>query len=225
MSFNDRTQAAELLAQKLSQYRGKHPLVLGIPRGAVPMSRVIADYLEGDLDVVLVHKIGAPENPEFALGSVSEFGTIHLSEAIRLYEISSEYVDTAARNEIGRLKERRQSYSPVHPPRSPKDRVVIIVDDGIATGSTMFAAIRAIRSQGAQKIIVAAPVASPRVMEALEYEADEVVVLETPEYFFSISQFYEEFTQVSDEEVLQILSEVREKKAPPPPVSSRKKAA
>ena len=184
----------------------ERPLVLGIPRGAMPMARVLADRLGGDLDVVLVHKIGAPDNPEFAIGSISEFGSIYLSESVRLYGYSMRQIDAIAHNEATMLKERRAAYSPIRPAICPTGRTVIIVDDGIATGSTMLAAIRAVRGQNPRRIIVTAPVASPQALHFLKREADETIVLDAPEDFFAISQFYEEFDPVSDEEVINILS-------------------
>jgi predicted phosphoribosyltransferase len=207
MYYKDRAQAGEMLAEKLVQFKGKNPLVLGIPRGSVPMAKIISDHLDGDLDVVLVHKIGAPGNPEFAIGSVSEFGTIYESEAVQLYSINPNFIQDAAAEEVSKLKSRRQTYSPIRPPISPKDRHVIIVDDGIATGSTMLAAIRAIKSQDPKQIIVAAPVASPRCIDLLGSEADQLIILDLPDDFFAISQFYEDFPQVEDQEVIQILSD------------------
>lgn len=172
------------------------------------MAAALADSLGGDLDVVLVHKIGAPGNPEYAIGSVSEFGTTYIrEEERRIYPIAE--TDEIALEEIEKLKQRRKTYSPIHPPIPPHGRTVIIVDDGIATGSTMLAAIRAVRTQTPAKIIVAAPVASPRAVELLEPEADEIVVLDTPEEFYAISQFYEDFPQVTDDEVFKILSKAR----------------
>ena len=170
------------------------------------MAQLLADKLGGDFDVVLVHKIGAPDNPEFAIGSVSEFGNIFLNESAKLYRYAMDQIDEIAQNELKRLKKRRQQYSPIRPAVSPKDRIVIIVDDGIATGATMLAAIRAIRGQKPSKIVVASPVATPHVMDQLRSEADDVVVLDTPEDFFAISQFYEEFEQVTDDEVMDILT-------------------
>lgn len=228
MIFYDRTQAATLIAQKLIHYRNKNPLILGIPRGAMPMASMIAKKLGGEFDVVLVHKIGAPENPEFAIGSVSEFGQTLLSnslaESAEFYGVSPESIKKSAQNEIAKLKQRRQSYSPIRPPIDPKDRIVIIVDDGIATGSTMLAAIRAVRSQNPRKIVVAAPVASPRTLELLKAEVNELVILETPEDFFSISQFYENFPQVSDDEVFEILSSEKAKEVHRTRVPVHKKA-
>jgi len=206
MYFKSRIQAAQSLAEALEKYRGSHPLVLAIPRGGIPLGKVIADQLEGDLDVVLVHKIGAPENPEFAVGSVSEFGTLYISEAARLYGIPLESLEQTAQSELEKLKRRRESYSPIRPPINPEGRVAILVDDGIATGATMLAAVRAIRSKMPHRIVVASPVVSPEAANTLRQEADEVITLAIPEHFFSISQFYEEFPQVSDEEVLHILA-------------------
>jgi predicted phosphoribosyltransferase len=206
MIFRDRTQASELLADRLKEYRAENPLVLAIPRGAVPMARLIADRLHGELDVVLVHKTGAPGNPEFAIGSVSEFGTVYRSDAVESYHIPKEFIEAAEAREIAKLRMRRASYSPVRPPVSPQGRLVIIVDDGIATGSTMLAAVRAMRDQAPERVIVASPVASMDATIALRQEADEVVVLDIPASFYAISEFYESFPQVSDEEVLQTLS-------------------
>jgi predicted phosphoribosyltransferase len=207
--FHSRFEAAERLAKALSEYRGKNPLILGIPRGAVPMAKKIADSLQGELDVVLVHKIGAPLNPEFAVGSVSEFGKIYRSESLSESTVPPGYIEKAAQTEIARLKLRRLTYSPVRSPVNPKNRIVIIVDDGIATGSTVLAAIHAIRDQSPQKLIVAAPVGSPRTLDRLQAEVDHLVILETPTEFMSISQFYDEFPQVTDEEVLQALADTK----------------
>jgi predicted phosphoribosyltransferase len=212
--FRDRTEAAHLLADRLEWAQGKNPLILAIPRGAVPMGRIVADRLQGDLDVVLVHKIGAPYNPEYAIGSVSEFGKIHRSPVWAESGASEADFATAAKNEIERLSQRRKLYSPHLSPTSPQGKIVIIVDDGIATGSTMVAAVRAIRAMNPLKIVVAAPVAAPGAVRTLEKEADELCVLDTPEDFYSISQFYANFDQVTDEEVLGILSQgVRQRRA------------
>lgn len=205
MVFKDRKEAAEQLAKKLATLKGKNPLVLAVPRGGLPLGEIIAERLEGDLDVVLVHKIGAPGNPEYAIGSVSEFGTIYRTGPSE-FGSHSDYINAQARVEIERLKRRRKSYSPVRPPLSAQGRVVVIVDDGIATGSTLLAAVRAIRAQSPQKLIVAAPVTSNNAAELLTPEIDELVVLDIPEHFYAISQFYDSFPQVPDEEAIQILT-------------------
>jgi predicted phosphoribosyltransferase len=205
-NFRDRLHAADFLLKRLNHFQGKNPLVLGIPRGSVPMAGYLAEKLGGDLDVVLVHKVGAPENPEFAVGSVSEFGDLYRSEAVSLFNLPSGYLEKTAHAEMVRLKNRRATYSPIRAPLSPKNRTVLIVDDGIATGSTMLAAIRAIRAQKPERIVIVSPVASKSALELIQQEADEVLVLEAPEEFFSVSQFYEVFPQVKDEEVIDVLS-------------------
>lgn len=207
MFFRDREEAAELLGRQLLSYKGMKPLVLAVPRGAVPMAKMIADRLDGDLDVVLVHKIGAPENPEYAIGSVSENGEIMLGYGAS--GVSQEYIARVAQDEMQRLRERRKTYTAVRPRLSPKGRIVIIVDDGVATGSTLLAAIKAVRTEGPDKIIAAVGVAPPDTARRLKREADELVVLDTPEPFFAVGHFFEDFRQVTDEEVIRALSSGR----------------
>ncbi|MGK5086472.1 phosphoribosyltransferase family protein [Bdellovibrionota bacterium FG-2] len=210
MIFSNRENAARLLVHKLNKFRNKQPIVLAIPRGAVPMGKLIADELRCDFDVVLVRKIGAPDNPEFAIGAVSEFGNTYLSEARDLYGYSDEYLQRAVAQEMKTIKKRRAWYTPMRQPVSPSGRTVIIIDDGIATGATMLAAVRSVRNQKAKCIIVAAPVASQEAAKMLGKEADEVIFLDVPRNLRAISQFYEEFPEVSDEEVAMILSSPRE---------------
>lgn len=201
MPFRNRDEAAEQLADALSAYAGRDPLVLAIPRGAVPMGRIIADRLDGELDVVLVSKIGAPGNPEFAIGAVSEDGDVHLTEAARRYEIDQEYIDAEVEKEVAELRARRERYTPVRAPIDPEGRVCIVVDDGIATGSTMEAAIRALRGQGAEAVVAAVAVAPPETAERMRAEVDELVALETPAEFYAVGQFFREFGQVTNDEV------------------------
>lgn len=206
MRFKNREEAAGLMAKRLAKFQKERPLVLGIPRGAVVMAKEIAERLEGDLDVVLAHKLGAPGDPEYAIGSVSEFGAIFKRDAVEFFEIPESYLESEAQSELEKLKKRRAQYSPIHPPIDPQDRTVIIVDDGIATGATMLAAISAVRSRSPKRVIVAAPVASPSAAEILRLAADETVFLDTPTPFYSISQFYDDFSQVTDEDVIEALS-------------------
>lgn len=209
-NFTDRSQAAYQLAQRLAQYSNEHPLVLGIPRGGVPIANIIATQLKGDLDVILVHKISTPDHPEFAIGSVSEFGSIFTSESNKYLDISPNEINRLAQAELARLKWRRQSYSPVRAPISPENRTVIIVDDGVATGATMIAAVRAVRGQNPKRVIIATPIISPRTVSLFQTEVDDLVYLKMPDEFVSISQFYDDFSQVSDEEILAILSGFKE---------------
>jgi predicted phosphoribosyltransferase len=208
MAFQSRLEAAERLAQQLARYRSHKPLVLGIPRGAVPMARVIADALEGDLDVVLVHKLRAPDQPEFAIGSVSESGHVYVSELAERYGIPAAYIEREVESQLADLRHRRALYTPVRPPIPPRGRIVIVVDDGVATGWTMIAALRAVRALSPQRLIAALGVAPAEAIEKMEKETDEVCCLECPEYFYAVGQFFEEFPQVTDDEVIEQLKRV-----------------
>ena len=198
--FRDRDEAAEQIAQELAAYHGANPLVLAIPRGGVPMGRILADRLEGELDIVLVHKLGAPGNPEYAIGSVDESGHVALTFAARQYGIEQDYIDGERDRQLDNIHQRRERYG--RPPVDAKGRVAILVDDGIATGSTLLAAMRYVRAQQPEKLIVAVGVAPPETAERIGKEADEMVCLQTPESFRAVGQFYENFRQVSDEEVI-----------------------
>ncbi|HVW67265.1 MAG TPA: phosphoribosyltransferase family protein [Candidatus Peribacteraceae bacterium] len=202
MNFHDRLDAAAQLLSKLVLYKKAHPLVLGIPRGAVVMAKHIADGLNGDLDVVLVRKIGAPGNPEYAVGSVDESG--HVTETAPGI-VDSGYLDAKADEELRVIRNRRILYTPVRPPIDPKNRTVIIVDDGIATGSTMRAAVHFVRAHQPERVIVAAPVIAPDTLPMLREAADDVIFVEAPENFMAVAQFYDEFPQVTDEEVVELL--------------------
>lgn len=211
MLFRDRQEAAYLLAEKLSKYRGQNPLVLAIPRGAVPMGRIIADAMGGELDVVLVHKLGAPGNPEFAIGSVSESGDLYLSDAARTMGISAAHIEQEIRDQKETLRRRREMYTPVRPPLDPSNRIVIVVDNGIATGATMIAALRSVRAKRPAKLIGAVAVAPPETLERMAKEADEVVYLAAPPNFYAVGQFFVDFSQVTDDEVVQLLKRTPKK--------------
>ena len=213
MPFRNRDEAARRLVDQLAEYRGRHPLVLGIPRGAVPMAEIIAEALGGDLDVVLVHKLGAPGQPELAIGSVDEGGAVYRGAYVRELGISEEEIAREARAQLAVLRQRRARYTPVHPPIDPAGRLVIVVDDGIATGSTMIAALHAVRARKPETLIAAAGVAPREVFKLIEKEADAVVCLETPALFYAVGQFFEEFPQVTDEEVMAILQRSRTQSA------------
>lgn len=208
MLFLDRKDAATKLAEQLSQYRGLHPLVLAIPRGAVPMAKIIADALDGEVDVVLVRKLRAPANPEFAIGAVDETGWIYLAEYAERVAGGQQYIESETAAQLEVMRQRRAIYTPVRPPLDPTGRIVIVVDDGLATGSTMIAALHALRAKHPQKLICAVPVAPPDTLAKVTPYADKVVCLTAPEQFYAVGQFYQSFPQVSDEEVIALLGEV-----------------
>lgn len=206
--FRDRIDAASRLAERLKPYRGKNPLVLAIPRGAVPMAKIIADELEGELDVVLVRKLRAPNQPELAIGSVNEGGWTFIADYAELYGASHDYIETEKRLQLETIRKRRAQYTPIRPPIDPTGRIVIVIDDGLATGATMISALHGLRTMKLTKLICAVPVAPPDTLDKVADMADEVVCLEAPEYFQAVGQFYQDFPQVDDDEVIEILKEV-----------------
>lgn len=209
MRFENREAAARLLAGKLAKYRGQHPLILAIPRGAVPMGRILAEELDGELDVVLVRKIGAPGNPELAVGSVDEDGEIVVSDWARDYGIPRSYIDSEARNQLAVLRERRKRYTPDRPPIDPAGRVAIVLDDGVATGSTLLSALHLARAKGPRKLVAAMAVAPPETLEKLARVADEVICLAIPDPFYAVGLYFIDFSEVSDAEVVAALKDHR----------------
>ena len=208
MIFRNREHAAVLLAEKLGKYKGKNPLVLGIPRGAVPMAKVIAIALKGEVDVVLVHKLGAPSQPELAMGAVDEKGRVYLTEVVREWRISPECIAREKDEQKAALRRRRAQYTPFRSPIDPSGRIVIVVDDGTATGATMIAALRSVRGQNPEKLIGAVGVAPFSTLERIRRHADEVVCLDVPSEFCAVGEFFEDFSQVTDEDVIAILGEL-----------------
>ncbi len=203
--FRDRIDAAQQLADRLKNYRGKHALILAIPRGAVPMAKIIADQLGAELDVVLVRKLRAPQQPELAIGSVDESGWTYLADYARAYGGTADYIETEKRDQMATLRQRRAQYTPIRPPISPVGRIVIVIDDGLATGATMISALHGLRATKPAKLICAVPVSPPETLAKVAELADEVVCLEAPDFFQAVGQFYRHFPQVDDDEVIEIL--------------------
>lgn len=204
--FNNRFDAAQRLGGALLRYRGQHPLILGIPRGAVSMARHIARQLEGEVDVVLVRKLRSPYNAELALGAVDETGWMYVGDYAARYGGTPEYLQQEKARQLEVMQQRRRQYTPIRPPFDPAGRMVIVVDDGLATGSTMIAALHALRARSPARLICAVPVAPPDTVEKVSAYCDDMVCLEAPWNFQAVGQFYQDFPQVSDEEVIAALA-------------------
>ncbi len=200
--FKDRLDAARQLSKALKKYEGQNPLILAIPRGAVPMSAWIADVLHGQMDVVLVRKLRAPLQPEVAIGAVDETGRAYLSPCAATLGIDPQYVKDEIKLQMKTLKARRQQYSQIRAPIPVQGRVVIVVDDGLATGATMMSALKAVRQHHPQRLVCAIPVASPDALAQIKPLADETVCLHAPEDFMAVAQFYQQFPQVDDAQVM-----------------------
>ncbi|MEJ8837299.1 phosphoribosyltransferase [Ramlibacter sp. AN1133] len=211
--FRDRQQAAERLADALAPLRGTHPLVLAIPRGAVPIGAVLAQRLAGDLDLVLVRKLHAPGSPEFAVGAVDEAGWTYVAPHAAAVGATAAYLEEQKEDQLQELARRRQLYTPGRGPADAAGRVVIVVDDGLATGATMVAALHAVRERGPARLVCAVPVASPDAVRLVGKYCDEVVCLAAPAGFAAVGQFYASFPQLEDDEVIALLAAAR----PSPP--------
>jgi predicted phosphoribosyltransferase len=203
--FKDRMDAARQLVTHLKKYQGQNPLVLAIPRGAVPMGAWMAQALNGQLDVVLVRKLRAPFQPEVAIGAVDETGLAYLSPYAATLDLDPQYVKDEIKLQMRTIKARRKQYSLTRAPVEVKGRVVIVVDDGLATGATMMSALKATRQKQPSHLVCAIPVASPDALAKIKPMADETVCLSAPEDFMAVAQFYRQFPQVDDEQVLVVL--------------------
>ncbi len=215
MPFRNRADAGRRLAAALAGYKNERPVVLALPRGGVPVAAEIAAALNAPLDLVLVRKLGVPVQPELAMGAVVDGSApiiVRNEDVIRLTGVSEEEVQAVCAEELAEIERRRQRYLGTRARVDPAGRVAIVVDDGIATGATTRAALRALRLRGPKKLILAVPVAPTETLAAMREEADEVVCLEDYADFGAIGFFYSDFRQTSDSEVIAALA-----RFPPPP--------
>ena len=214
MIYKNRSDAGKRLARKLAYYQSQDPLILALPRGGLPVAAEIARALNAPLDLVFVRKLGAPGRPELAMGAVIDGPkpyVVRNEDVLSFLPLSEEEFKRICDRELAEIERRRALYLKDRSRADPKDRVVIVVDDGVATGATTRAALRAIRKRSPKKLILAVPVAPPGTLARLEGEADKIVCLQSHEPFYAIGLYYADFHQVSDKEVTDILS-----KAPAP---------
>ncbi len=209
MVFTDRRDAGRHLAAALDHLRDQDPLVLAVPRGGVVVGREVADRLGAPLEVIVPRKLRAPYNPELAIGAVAEGGAAVLDEMA--HGVSAAYLEQETEAQRAEIARRVEAYRGGRPLPSLAGRTVIVLDDGIATGATLIAALRAVRALAPAHLVAAVPVAPPESVARMAKEADEVVCLSAPEFFQAVGQFYEDFTQVDDAEVVALLSEGRKK--------------
>ncbi|TQF27974.1 phosphoribosyltransferase [Bradyrhizobium sp. UNPF46] len=208
MLFQDREDAGRQLARALVKYRSRHPVILALPRGGVPVAAEVAERLEAPLDLVIVRKIGVPMQPELAMGAVVD-GTqpliVRNQDVIELAGVSEDAFDAVCKEELAEIERRRERYLGDRVRSEIKGQTAIIVDDGIATGATTLAAIRALRKREPKELVLAVPVAPLESLQRLHGEVDAIVCLDTPRDFGAIGYYYRDFLQVGDEEVIAIL--------------------
>jgi putative phosphoribosyl transferase len=209
--FEDREDAGRALAKALAEHRGAaDSIVLALPRGGVPVAFEIAQGLDLPLDVLVVRKLGLPSQPELAMGAIASGGAIVLNEdVLRFLPGRREDLEQVRRHEQAELERREREYRGDRPPLEMAGRVGILVDDGLATGATMEAAVQALRAIRAKRVVVAVPVASVQARDRIAAVADEVVCLEMPPYFSAVGQWYRNFDQTSDAEVEDLLAKAR----------------
>jgi putative phosphoribosyl transferase len=209
MIFEDRSNAGRSLVKALAAYKGRSAVVLALPRGGVPVAAEVAAALDAPLDLILVRKIGVPTQPELAMGAVVDGAApiiVRNEEVIELSGTTAEEFDAACASELAEIERRRKQYIGNRSRAEITGRIVIVIDDGIATGATTRAALQAIRNRKPKELVLAVPVAPPDTVTKLRREVDTLICLETPELFGAIGYFYRDFRQVSDEEVIAILN-------------------
>ena len=214
--FRDRTEAGELLAERLSQYAGPNTIILALPRGGVPVGYQVAKRLGAPLDVLIVRKIGAPMQPELAIGAIVDGSAPEVvlnDDLVSQLGISRFYIDREEQQLLKEIERRQKLYRQGRTGYDVKGRTVIVVDDGIATGATVRAALKALRRGAPEKLILAVPVAPPDTVASLSREVDDLVCLDVPRGFMAISMFYQRFDQTPDEEVVRLLAAARKELA------------
>lgn len=218
--FPDRTEAGRRLAERLRHFKDQQPVVLALPRGGVPVAYEVARVLEAPLDLVLVRKIGAPFQPELAIGAVVDGERPELvlnRDLISEYGIPESYVESERRRQLAEIERRRQQYLSERPRAPIRCRTAIVIDDGIATGATMEAALHATRRANPKRLVLAVPVAPPDTIERLRPEVDEVVCLLVPAFLGAIGSFYRDFRQLRDEDVIELLEDAAQRAEHPAP--------
>jgi len=207
--FRDRKDAGQRLAKALSRFKGRNPIILALPRGGVPVAAEVASELAAPLDLIMARKIGVPFQPEVAMGAVVDGShplIVKNEDVIALAQISKAQFDRVVQDELLEIKRRRHRYLGNKAPLELASRIVILIDDGVATGATTIAALRAIKGQSPHLLILAVPVAPTEVIASLKAEADEVICLEHHRRFSAVGYYYDHFEQVSDDAVCQILA-------------------
>lgn len=208
MSFYDRSDAGRRLAAELQKFKGEDVVVFALPRGGAPVAEPIATLLNAPLDLVLVRKIGVPFQPELAMGAVADGGdpvVVRNDDVIAMADVSEQEFEEVCARELEEIERRRRLYLGRRVRPEAKGHIAIVVDDGVATGATTRAALRAVRAREPKKLVLAVPVAPPDTLESLEPEVDEIICLETPRALGAIGFFYRDFRQISDDEVIDIL--------------------
>ena len=211
MTFRDRREAGQMLAERLTGYRDRSPIVLGLPRGGVVVAYEVARALGAPLDVIVTRKLGAPHNPEFGFGAVGPGGVRVVDpHTVRMLGLAEDEIEEIAAQETRELERRLERYRGDRPMPDLRERAAIVVDDGLATGGTARAAVRVVRGLQARSVVLAVPVAPPDTVESLRPEVDEMVCLHAPAGFMAVGQWYYDFGQTSDAEVIALLERARE---------------
>jgi putative phosphoribosyl transferase len=212
IEFTDRAEAGQRLAERLVEYADQDPVVIGLPRGGVVVAYEVARSLRAPLDILVVRKLGAPYQPELGIGAVVDADKPQVSlydDLVRRLGVTREHIDREVQEQVEEIRRREREYRGTRPPLEIRGRTVVVVDDGIATGSSVRAALRALRARQPAKLVLAVPVAAPESLAMLEREADDVICLAAPSWFRAVGQFYRDFGQTTDGEVVDLLERAR----------------